>query len=163
MRRFLKLLPHSAFFLAGVAAAALSRPRREMEGTDPAALADLRRSLAELEQRLSAHQADQAARCDAIDVRLNEHATRLNEHSDRLADVPSTAQIVTAMEQLLQKTMSALDERLVTQAHSIDVLRTGVAQTDGLLERVLESLDSLQGCSDITERAVGPNPTERPV
>jgi hypothetical protein len=40
--------------------------------------------------------------------------------------------------------MSSLDERLTVQAHSIDVLRTTVSQTDGLLERVLESLDSLQ-------------------
>ena len=48
------------------------------------------------------------------------------------------------MEQLLTKTMSSLDDRLSTQAHSIEVLKTTVSQTDGLLERVLESLDSLQ-------------------
>jgi len=48
------------------------------------------------------------------------------------------------MEQLLSKTMASLDDRLTTQAHSIEVLKTTVAQTDSLLERVLESLDSLQ-------------------
>jgi uncharacterized coiled-coil protein SlyX len=48
------------------------------------------------------------------------------------------------MEQLLSKTMANLDERLTAQAHSIEVLKTTVSQTDGLLERVLESLDSLQ-------------------
>jgi uncharacterized coiled-coil protein SlyX len=47
------------------------------------------------------------------------------------------------MEQLLAKTMTSLDERLTTQAHSIEVLKTTVSQTDSLLERVLESLDSL--------------------
>jgi len=40
--------------------------------------------------------------------------------------------------------MGSLDERLSTQAQSIDVLKATVAQTDSLLERVLESLDSLQ-------------------
>jgi uncharacterized coiled-coil protein SlyX len=69
---------------------------------------------------------------------------RLEEHSAKLAEVPSTAQIVAAMEQLLSKTMTSLDERLTTQAHSIEVLKTTVSQTDSLLERVLESLDSLQ-------------------
>jgi hypothetical protein len=40
--------------------------------------------------------------------------------------------------------MATLDDRLTTQAHSIEVLKTTVSQTDSLLERVLESLDSLQ-------------------
>ncbi len=57
------------------------------------------------------------------------------------------------MEQLLSKTMSSLDERLTTQAHSIEVLKTTVSQTDSLLERVLESLDSLQSYSEETEAA----------
>jgi uncharacterized coiled-coil protein SlyX len=65
-----------------------------------------------------------------------------------LGEVPSTAQIVAAMEQLLSKTMASLDDRLSTQAHSIEVLKTTVSQTDSLLERVLESLDSLQTYTD---------------
>lgn len=52
------------------------------------------------------------------------------------------------MEELLTKTMASLDDRLITQAHSIEVLKTTVSQTDSLLERVLESLDSLQTFSD---------------
>jgi len=57
------------------------------------------------------------------------------------------------MEQLLSKTMSSLDERLTTQARSIEVLKTTVSQTDSLLERVLESLDSLQSASESPELA----------
>ena len=71
--------------------------------------------------------------------------------SAKLAEVPSTAQIVAAMEQLLSKTMTSLDDRLSTQAHSIEVLKTTVSQTDSLLERVLESLDSLQTYTDPAE------------
>jgi uncharacterized coiled-coil protein SlyX len=70
-----------------------------------------------------------------------------------LADIPSTAQIVAAMEQLLSKTMTSLDERLTTQAHSIEALKTTVTETDRLLERVLESLDSLQTYADPAELA----------
>ena len=49
--------------------------------------------------------------------------------------------------------MSSLDERLTTQAHSIEILKTTVSQTDSLLERVLESLDSLQAYADPAELA----------
>ena len=40
------------------------------------------------------------------------------------------------MEQLLSKTMASLDDRLTTQAHSIEALQTTVSQTDSLLENV---------------------------
>ena len=77
----------------------------------------------------------------------------MEEHAVKLADIPSTSQIVAAMEQLLSKTMASLDERLTTQAHSIEALKTTVTQTDSLLERVLESLDSLESYTDPAELA----------
>ena len=144
MDSLLKFVPRAALFLAGVAAGALTIPRREGAGMDPAALTGLKRSLADLEQRMASQETAQADRWQRIETRLEEHATTLNNHSERLSDVPSTTQLVAAMEQLLQKTMASLDDRLSAQAHSIDVLKTTVAQTDNLLERVLESLDSLQ-------------------
>jgi uncharacterized coiled-coil protein SlyX len=75
----------------------------------------------------------------------------LDDHAVKLAEAPTIGQIVAAMEQLLSHTMASLDERLSTQSHSIDVLKTAVSQTDSLLERVLESLDSLQGYTDPAE------------
>jgi chromosome segregation ATPase len=141
MSRVLRYVPRVAIFLAGVAAAAITLPRRERAGMDSAAVDELKRSLAALEARLQAREATDAARFAQIE-------TRLEEHADRLKDVPSTSQIVAAMEQLLSKTMASLDDRLTTQAHSIEVLQTTVSQTDCLLERVLESLDSLQTTTD---------------
>jgi chromosome segregation ATPase len=141
MSRVLTYAPRVAFFLAGVAAAALTRPRSERAGINPAALDDLKKSLAGLEARLQAREAADATRFSQIESRLEEHAAKL-------ADVPSTGQIVAAMEQLLTKTMSSLDDRLAAQARSIEVLKTTVSQTDSLLERVLESLDTLQSYSD---------------
>ena len=149
MSRVLNYAPRVALFLAGVAAAALTRPRRESVGMDPAALDDLKRSLKGLESRIESQEAAGVTRFEKIESRLEEHAVRL-------ADVPSTSQIVAAMEQLLTKTMSSLDDRLSAQARSIEVLKTTVSQTDSLLERVLESLDTLQSYSDPTDLAEDP-------
>ena len=139
MAREINYLPRIAIFLAGIAAGALTGVRRERRGTGvpAAALDELKSSLANLDSRLSAQDS-------ATGERFTKVEARLEEHSAKLAEVPSTAQIVAAMEQLLSKTMTSLDERLTTQAHSIEVLKTTVTQTDSLLERVLESLDSLQ-------------------
>jgi chromosome segregation ATPase len=130
-------LPRVVIFLAGVAAGALTLSRKEGAKADPGATREWKEAIASLENRLDAHEAANSARCTNLEARLDEHAAKL-------AEVPSTAQIVAAMEQLLAKTMTSLDGRLTTQAHSIEVLRTTVSQTDSLLERVLESLDSLQ-------------------
>jgi hypothetical protein len=150
MSRPLNLVPRVAIFLAGVAAGALTNSRRQGgAGADPAAARDIKQSISSLETRIAAQEAASANRFTQIEARLDEHATKL-------ADVPSTAQIVAAMEQLLSKTMHSLDDRLTTQAHSIEVLKTTVSQTDSLLERVLESLDSLQTYTDPSEYADDP-------
>ncbi len=107
----------------------------------------MKKSLDGLEAKLTEHETANSTRFAVIE-------TRLDEHAQKLTDVPSTSQIVAAMEQLLSKTMASLDDRLTTQARSIEVLKTTVSQTDSLLERVLESLDSLQTYSeplDLTE------------
>jgi chromosome segregation ATPase len=130
--------PEVAAFVAGVAAAALVAPRRRaVVQSDQGALEALRKTVTDLEGRLSARETENAARFEKLESRLDEHASKL-------AEIPSTGQIVAAMEQLLSKTMASLDSRLQDQAQTIDVLKTTVSQTDGLLERVLESLDSLQ-------------------
>jgi chromosome segregation ATPase len=156
MPRNIDYLPKIAIFLAGIAAGALTSARSERSersdrgersdrasgaGVDSLALQELKTSLSHLESRLTAQDAASAARFKQVETRLEEHAAKL-------AEVPSTAQIVAAMEQLLSRTMTSLDDRLSTQAHSIEVLKTTVSQTDSLLERVLESLDSLQSYTD---------------
>ena len=146
MSRVISYVPRLAIFAAGILAGVLTSPRRERAGTGPAAEQDLKRSMADLESRLTAHESADATRFAQVETRLDEHAAKL-------AEVPSTSQIVAAMEQLLSKTMTSLDERLTTQAHSIEALKTTVTQTDGLLERVLASLDSLQISTDSAELA----------
>uniref|UniRef100_Q01NH3 Uncharacterized protein n=1 Tax=Solibacter usitatus (strain Ellin6076) TaxID=234267 RepID=Q01NH3_SOLUE len=149
MSRVIESVPRVVFFLAGVAAAAVALPRRERAGMDPAAAEDLKTALANLESRIQARESADAARFAQVE-------SRLEEHSAKLTDVPSTSQIVAAMEQLLSRTMASLDDRLSTQAHSIEILKSTVSQTDTLLERVLESLDSLQTYNDSSELAEDP-------
>jgi uncharacterized coiled-coil protein SlyX len=126
--------PRAALLLAGVAAGAFSKI---FKPTDTEQIAQLKRSLADLEGRVANQEA-------VHDNRLNQLEAKVNNHEQRLNDVPSTSQIVAAMEALLSKTMTSLDDRLTSQAHSIEVLKTTVSQTDELLERVLESIDSLR-------------------
>jgi uncharacterized coiled-coil protein SlyX len=149
MSRVTNYIPRVAIFLAGVAAAAICNSRRERGQGDSAATLEIKKSIKGLEVRMAAQETAAAGRFTQIEARLDEHATKL-------AEIPSTTQIVTAMEQLLSKTMASLDDRLTTQAHSIEVLKTTVSQTDSLLERVLESLDSLQAYTDPAELADDP-------
>ena len=138
MQRALKSLPQVGLFLVGAAVGALSVNKRlRMAADDSALRKDLEGSLAALERRLESQESAAASR-------FTEMETRLEEHAAKLSDVPSTTQIVAAMERLLSKALSSLDERLATQARSIEVLKTTVSQSDGLLERVLEALDTLQ-------------------
>lgn len=138
----MNMVPRVAIFLAGVAAGALTL-RRERSGGGPPS-DEVKQLVAALESRIAAREAAEETRFAQIEAKLEEHTTRLSE-------IPSTAQIVGAMEQLLSKTMASLDERLSAQAHSIDLLKTTVSQTDSLLERVLESIDSLQSFNESLE------------
>ena len=147
MRKDSGLLSEVAIFVAGIVAAGLltSTRRRGQTAPTPAkdasSTAELRDTVLALETRLAGQETATAAR-------LGQLESRMDEQSARLAEAPSTEQIIGAMEQLLAKTMTSLDQRLTTQAHSIELLKATVSQTDSLLERVLESLDSLQTFAD---------------
>jgi chromosome segregation ATPase len=140
MAKSLRIFPGLAAFLAGVAAGVVAG-RTRGQTTSAAPASEMKSGLSELEARIATLEAANATRFGRIEAKLEEHDTRLT-------DVPSTAQIVSAMEQILARTMSSLDERLNVQSRSIESLKTAVAQTDGLLERVLESLDSLQSFTE---------------
>jgi hypothetical protein len=141
----INILSEVGLFVAGVLAASWLAGRRK-EDFAPAAASgpaparnseNWSRSIGDLERRLAAQEAATTERFAAVEAKID-------EQTSRLADLPSTQQIVGAMEQLIARTMTSLDDRLTNQAHSIEVLKTTVSQTDNLLERVLESLDSLQ-------------------
>ena len=130
------LFPRLAVVIGGVAAGALARRWQAREAAAPA----LKRSLNELAREMKSQMA-------AHDGRLSQLETRVEVHETKLKELPSTAQIVAAMDELLAKAMSGLEGRLTAQAQSIETLQMTVTQTDELLERVLESLDTLHGDS----------------
>ena len=140
MTRARDFLSGIAIFAAGIAAGAITGGRRIQGAADPKLAGDvknLKTAVADLESRVAAEQSEKTDRLERVEARLDGHDAKLKE-------VPSTAEIVSAMEQLLSKTMTSLDQRMNSQATSIEVLKTTVTQTDSLLERVLESLDALQ-------------------
>jgi glutathione S-transferase len=120
-------IPRAAFLMAGVAVGAAARFLSTRKS----------RRIADLESRLEEARAELERKMARLEARVEDHETRLNE-------APSTAQIVAAMEGLLDKTLLSLDRRLSVQSESIELLKTTVSQTDDLLERVLESLDALR-------------------
>ena len=139
------ILSEVGLFLAGALAAGWLAGRRREDFAPAAAPGptpersseNWGRALADLERRMAAQEAATTERFAAVEAKMDEQVKRLS-------DLPSTQQIIGAMEQLIAKTMASLDDRLTSQAHSIEVLKSTVSQTDSLLERVLESLDSLQ-------------------
>jgi uncharacterized coiled-coil protein SlyX len=84
------------------------------------------------------------AQVRAHDHRLNRLEARSEAYESRLKELPTTAQFHSAMDDLLARAMSGLESRLTAQALSIETLQSTVSQTDELLERVLESLDTLR-------------------
>jgi uncharacterized coiled-coil protein SlyX len=152
MRKDMHILSEAGIFLAGVVVAGiLAARRRDASRADASAPVPAgkrqdawQRALGDLESRVATQESATAARFTQVE-------RRLAEQSARLADLPSTQQIVDAMEQLLARTMTSLDDHLTSQTHSIEVLKTTVSQTDNLLGRVLESLDSLQSYTEPLE------------
>ena len=147
MSKVLMFMPRVAIFLAGVAAGALTTRRERGASIDSSEIAELKDSVAKLEERVAAQEASTIERFQHVDSRLDEQAAKL-------AEVPSTTQIIGAMEQILARSMASLDERLASQAHAIEVLRATVSQTDGLLERVLESLEAYSESGELASDAI---------
>jgi uncharacterized coiled-coil protein SlyX len=84
------------------------------------------------------------AQVRAHDYRIARLEARSEAQEAKLKEVPSAAQIIAEMDALLGKAMLGLEGRLTAQARSIETLQMTVSQTDELLERVLESLDTLR-------------------
>ena len=124
------MLQRLAAIIGGFAAGALMR---RWQAHDTAAS---RRSLSRLSREWK-------AQVRAHDLRLKRLEARAAAHEARLTETPSTAQILSTMDEMLAKAMSGLEGRLTAQARSIETLQMTVSQTDELLERVLESLDTL--------------------
>jgi hypothetical protein len=143
MNRALAVVTKLPFFLGGaILGLVLSSRRSEVKSigakvrADAETVRDLRQLVSSVESRLASQESLSADLLKQLEGRLEALASRVGE-------TPSTQEIVAAVERLLFRTMTSLDERLSAQAQSIELLKGTVSQTDSLLERVLESIDSL--------------------
>jgi chromosome segregation ATPase len=172
MLRLLNLAKHSAFVLTGVTIGAALWKSRSSADASSADAGPLKQSVADLEARLATlengsgqHSAETEATHNqsaetlravaSLDARVASLATRYDGrlaaienhvagHDAKLKELPTLAQVVSTMEEMLSSTMSGLDQKLSDQVKSIEVLKTTVAQSDELMERVLDSIYSLQ-------------------
>jgi hypothetical protein len=139
-----RFIPKVSFFLAGAFVGMRLCARIIETGSGHArarayaqALRELRRLVESLEARLVREESLSTDELRRLEARLEGLAMRI-------AETPSTSEIVAAVEKLLSRTVTRLDDSLSAQAHSIAMLKSTVSQTDALLERVLESIDSLE-------------------
>jgi len=106
---------------------------------------DLTQFVGSVEARLAHQDSVTADLVKQLDARLEQLAAKVGE-------TPSAPEIETAVEKLLSRTMTSLDDRLTAQSQSIDLLKNTVSQTDSLLERVLESIDCLAEPVEVISR-----------
>ena len=138
-------LPEVAFFLAGMVVAGMWTKWRHVRALRASGGPDLREAIHALENRLASQESGAASRFGELESRIREQSVKLSEGP--------TQEVVGAMELLLSKTMASLEDRMAAQAQSLEVLKATVSQTDRLLERVLESLDSLQSDTEASGSA----------
>jgi hypothetical protein len=101
----------------------------------PAGIAALESSVATLSERYD-------GRLAAVESRIGDHDAKLTDHDVKLREMPTLEQVVSTMEQMLSSTMSGLDNKLSEQLRSIEVLKTTVAESDELMERVLDAINN---------------------
>ena|SRR5579871_4164706 len=124
------MFPRLAVLIGGFAAGTLMR--RWLAQDAPARVVSLDRIGRELKAQVRSQEA-----------RLGRLETQSERHESLLREMPTRGELIAAMDDLLGKALSGLDTRLTAQARSIETLQMTVTQTDELLERVLESLDTL--------------------
>lgn len=87
--------------------------------------------------------AEIAAQYVVLQNRLARIESLVEQHEEKLRTLPSTQEIVAAMNEVFDRSASALDDRFAEQARALEGLKLMVSQTDELLEKVLDSIYAL--------------------
>jgi uncharacterized coiled-coil protein SlyX len=127
MRKDIKLISELALFMAGALVAGYVRSSKRPTHELPA----LRAALAEMERRVAEEASSTARRFAELDARLAEQSAKLSE-------IPDMKQIASAVEHAVARAMRPVEERLTAQGQAIDGLKSGISQSDTLLERILD-------------------------
>lgn len=135
MRQVLQSLPKVAAKLAAYANRVFPVVFRSRNGSHD--LSSIQVGLTNLDKRMDAF--DEADRTRYAEITL-----RLDAHDEKLKDMPSMPQIFAAMDELMMKSLTHVNERLAEQARSIENLQTSMHRTDQLLESVLDRVDGIR-------------------
>ncbi len=134
MIQVLQSLPRAATKVAGFASRVFTAVFRPGKG---ASLNSLHTEVLNLEKRLDNYE-------EANQARFAEISVRLDAHDEKFRELPTMPQLFMVMDQLLEKSLNHVDERLAEHARSIDGLKASVQHTDELLERVLERVEGVR-------------------
>lgn len=139
------------------------QPRIEAIATELAAKTDPRvddliERLAGLQPKLEALAAGTAPqpdpRIDQLDARVSAVESKADATQDQVASLEqkvntndqklqATSQVVLSLEQLFTQRLGDLDRRLAEQGRSLEAMNSSIAQSDELLERVLDLVQNL--------------------
>jgi methyl-accepting chemotaxis protein len=84
------------------------------------------------------------ARVDTLHIALSRLAGQTEELQARLENTISKQEIQQTLERVFGRVEEEVEARFEHQAKSVEALRTMVGQTDELLQRVLDGLESLK-------------------
>jgi hypothetical protein len=137
-------------FLGFVSAMLGRRPEAEREADPPSVpdpiltqrVEDLATLVTGLQHRVEAAAAP-AQKLDAITQRVNQLERRVEQIVLEAPAGPSVEQVLAAVEQMVAAKIGGLDERLTDQVHAIELLRHASTQTDALLHRLIQAVESL--------------------
>jgi methyl-accepting chemotaxis protein len=96
----------------------------------------------QLRQRLEAA-ARPASQIEAISDRVEQLERRVEQIVAEMPAPPPIEQVLAAVEEMVSAKIGGLDERLTDQVHAIELLRGASAQTDALLQRLIQAVESL--------------------
>jgi len=113
-------------------------------------------SVASLEARVEAVASAPAnGRVEAMTERVDQLERLVEQTIAQTPSLPPIDQVLGAVEQMISARIGGLDERLTDQVHAIELLRGASAQTDILLHKLIQAVETLAQAPGGRETAPG--------
>lgn len=91
------------------------------------------------------------ARVDALDLALARIGERTDHAQARLITVVTRDELSETLDRVFGKLEQGIDSRFERHTQSVEALRVMVVQTDELLQKVLDGLESMRSGEDLAE------------
>ena len=80
---------------------------------------------------------------DSVTLRVEQLEKRVEQLAQQAPGRPQVDEILEAVEHMVAVRVAGLDERLAEQLQAIELLRNASAQTDALLQKLIQAVDAL--------------------